>query len=302
MRKSEQDFVPKLGQITLPGVGLQYYKARMYSPLLGRFLQPDPIGVSGGMNIYGYVGGDPVNNTDPLGLCSIPLGSIIDASGDINFYYKDVPCSYGLPGILSGDGPNAQIEGGGGNEGTPPTLATNPAPATPTPAPVPATEKVKQVVCKAVGAIQNYQNKATGTLQLGGAATGQLGPIAGTLGNGIAIDAKGNMAFYNFLGGGSGEGLSGVAGASIQVSNGRTINDLKGAFYNASASGGFIEAGSVDGFYGRTQDGYLVLGGGATGGGGGGASAFVGKTNTTLSSSINPLTSLRNAMSSLAGC
>jgi RHS repeat-associated protein len=45
------------GQITLPGVGLLYYKARMYSPLLGRFLQTDPIGTDGGMNVYGYVGG-----------------------------------------------------------------------------------------------------------------------------------------------------------------------------------------------------------------------------------------------------
>jgi RHS repeat-associated protein len=56
------------GQITLPGVRLNYYKARMYSPLLGRFLQTDPIGTAGGMNIYGYVGGDPVNNMDPSGL------------------------------------------------------------------------------------------------------------------------------------------------------------------------------------------------------------------------------------------
>jgi RHS repeat-associated protein len=47
--------------------GLYYYRARYYSPRLGRFLQPDPIGYQGGLNLYAYVGGDPLNLTDPTG-------------------------------------------------------------------------------------------------------------------------------------------------------------------------------------------------------------------------------------------
>jgi RHS repeat-associated protein len=56
------------GQRYFGGHGLYHYKNRMYDPKTGRFMQPDPIGYGGGMNLYAYVGGDPVNFTDPLGL------------------------------------------------------------------------------------------------------------------------------------------------------------------------------------------------------------------------------------------
>lgn len=71
------------GQTWLSDLGFYYYKARMYSPTLGRFLQPDPIGYGDGMNRYAYVGNNPVNFTDPTGLfCSKMRGGRYDGDKD----------------------------------------------------------------------------------------------------------------------------------------------------------------------------------------------------------------------------
>lgn len=66
------------GQIMLFEAQLYHYKARAYHPLPGQFLQTDPVGYQGGLNLYAYVGNDPLNATDPLGLLTC---SASDAGG-----------------------------------------------------------------------------------------------------------------------------------------------------------------------------------------------------------------------------
>lgn len=57
------------GREYFPELGLYDYRNRFYDPILGRFLQADPQGFDDGdMNLFRYVGDDPVDKTDPLGL------------------------------------------------------------------------------------------------------------------------------------------------------------------------------------------------------------------------------------------
>jgi RHS repeat-associated protein len=86
-------------KVTDDETGLVYYGRRYYSPSQGRFLGRDPIEESGGLNLYGFVGNNPINRWDLLGMLTI-LGEQLHASGLSMDSLRDVD---GLDLTLLGD-------------------------------------------------------------------------------------------------------------------------------------------------------------------------------------------------------
>ena len=75
--ETETKLTPKIGMAPdYRYAGLYYHEQselylaayRAYAPEVGRWINRDPIGEDGGINLFGYVNGDPVNKTDPFGL------------------------------------------------------------------------------------------------------------------------------------------------------------------------------------------------------------------------------------------
>lgn len=77
------------GQYHDDETGLWYNWNRYYDPILGRYLQSDPIGLNGGPNTYAYADGDPVSNVDPTGEFAW-VGAVIGGGGNLAYQlYKN---------------------------------------------------------------------------------------------------------------------------------------------------------------------------------------------------------------------
>ncbi len=100
--------------------GLVYYGFRFYIPQLGMWNRIDPLGEKGGLNLYGFVGGDPVNLIDPAGLHGFPApttGKPCMSAGSC--HYNPNQHNYqSPPGSIMDKNWSISLYGGGGAEFT----------------------------------------------------------------------------------------------------------------------------------------------------------------------------------------
>jgi RHS repeat-associated protein len=101
---AQQETVPQpfkyAGQVGIidEGNNLYYMRARYYDANIGRFISEDPAGFQGGLNLYAYVGGNPIMLVDPSGLGAERASTFI---GNIGGYVKAAYQNINFPDYYS---------------------------------------------------------------------------------------------------------------------------------------------------------------------------------------------------------
>lgn len=120
--------------------GLYFMRNRWYDPDGGRFMNEDPAGFSGGINLYAFSGNDPVNGRDASGLNALAQCEqlmMFQMGDEIRYYWEDSVCPAAVGGEFIPDDPpqppTSDMPGSGrsphgGGAGGPGTTKPSPRP------------------------------------------------------------------------------------------------------------------------------------------------------------------------------
>ncbi len=237
------------GQAWMPEIGMSYYKARMYSPSLGRFMQIDPSGYNDGPNWYNYVHSNPINGIDPSGLDDA-IPSVIENGGGGG------DAGIAPPIIVNGDRPQAASLGAGDLSYAPPGFtgggAGNQVPA---PAIVVNANKKKRLTSANNDSTCAQVAQQLGAVLVGGGSGSFVPGLGLTAGYGGFRNIRtGSTGYFGSIGG----ALGFDGGFGPQPGLYRTVADLEGLNKNINVSA--IISGSLN-FSSKNKPVGLSLGG-----------------------------------------